>query len=86
MKCTKCKNFEWCPTRRGFLCFGFQEKEKIMTYKEYQRYKRNKNRAKKHKKKREEKMQEEAGVGTIILCLMPFVIASMYYIVVLGAA
>lgn len=27
MKCTKCKNFDWCPTRRDFLCFSFARKE-----------------------------------------------------------
>lgn len=35
MKCTKCKNFEWCPTRRGFFCFSFKRKESgAMTDKE----------------------------------------------------
>ena len=51
-----------------------------MTYKEWLRYKRNKNRAKKRKKKK------EAGAGTLALCMIPFVMMSLYYIVVLGAA
>lgn len=27
MRCTKCENFGWCPTRRGFLCLSFKRKE-----------------------------------------------------------
>lgn len=51
-----------------------------MTYKEWLRYKRNKNRAKKRKKKK------EAGAIVIGFSQAIFVLASLYYIVVLGAA
>lgn len=40
---------------------------------------------KEYKRKKQAVRKKEAGTGTLMLCMMPFVIASMYYIVVLGA-
>ena len=54
-------------------------KEKKMTYKEWLRYKRNKNRAKKRKKKK------EAGAGVMMCTMLPFWIATAYYIFIMGA-
>ena len=58
MKCVKCKNIKWCPTRRGLLCMSFVRKERVMSFAEYRR---KKNRAKKGK--------EEAGAGMIGCCV-----------------